>query len=407
MRHGLPGLSVPDLIRDGVALLALFTTLGVTWDFSYHDGGDRWWVLISVLLSAASLSLPYLQRGGLLGALGASETQLIKWALNVPALISILVVLIDGLINFDDGGGFGGGVVLLSGAVALAMQPRAGEPTGAGSDSWWELAGRVLAIGGLVVAVVTTARWFLFTEGLTDYVAQALAVVLIAITGCLLFGIPLLRAMRHSFAGVVVLIAIGCAVLAAELLATMGDAVSSATGSFQGPFFTATAFFAAAVAVFASRPLMVKVQRERSAVEWVTVARFALGLAAIGCVLRFVVLVLMQSDSGSNWSGSYITTMVLVIAIAGASLASISMLQSDPARTRSLVTLVLSVALVLGVVALGVGGSADNSMRLTWIDLAAALALPGVAVGALTIPTPVREAFGPLYTPPAPTDRGA
>ncbi|MDN5745868.1 MAG: hypothetical protein L0H31_12175 [Nocardioidaceae bacterium] len=52
----------------------------------------------------------------------------------------------------------------------------------------WQLVATVLAGIAVVVALVTTARWFLLTEGLADYVAHSSFVVLIAVTGGVLFA---------------------------------------------------------------------------------------------------------------------------------------------------------------------------------------------------------------------------
>ena len=66
------GVPVGDFIRDGVALVALFSTLAMPWDLG-NDANDRWWVIIAVLISVVSLSVPYVVKSGAIPGWGPAQ----------------------------------------------------------------------------------------------------------------------------------------------------------------------------------------------------------------------------------------------------------------------------------------------------------------------------------------------
>lgn len=395
-------LSASDLARDGVALVAAFTVLGATWD-SAHRGGDRWWVVIAVLLTAGSLAVPYLQRARLLGPLGASEARALVLAMNVPALASIVAAVINALAHAGDDfeGGVGGGVVLLTAAAVLAVQPRQLEPVSAQAKALWTLAGRVLGAAAVLVAIGTTVVYLVFADEAWFSVLSTIGAMVYLLGGFLaLFVLPWVRALTGAFAGWVALVTVGAAVLVTELLAVAGGGFTSQFALPEEPVTLAMYLLVATAAAFASRPLVDGIVREHPVTDWVLAARLCLGVAALGCLVT-IVLHILSMVYAEAWSGSAITVAVLFALVGLACLLAGATLRTDAGAGRSTAVLMVGLAVVAGIVAIAVGNASDGGQFFDWRVVASVLALPGVAIAALTVPRPVRQEFGPLYTPPA------
>lgn len=400
------GLSSADLVRDAISAVASFTALGVVWT-SGRDGGDYWWVVISVLLSVASLTVPYLHQAKLLGSLGASEARLIKLAANVPALISIVVAIINALINLDDdyfAGGIGGGVVMLTAGAVLAMQPRASEEAPAHVAGLWQKASFIVGAAAAVVAIVTTLCYLIFTDGVWDPVLGTIAYVLLIAGGfAIVFVFPLIKAVGRSFAGTAVLLTTGVTVVAGELLSHMGD--SSAFGlsisSLRELVWPATFLVVATGAIFFSRPVLGQINRKSDVDDWVETARLGLGLAAVYGAL-FVVTLIVGMAANDGWSGSNITLVVMIVVASAAAAMATNLMSTDPSANRTRAVVVAGAGLLVAIVAIAVSRSNDDGIgQLDWLVTSGLFGFPILAICALTIPKSVRTQFGPIYTPPA------
>ncbi|MCC9175409.1 DUF7937 domain-containing protein [Arthrobacter sp. zg-Y179] len=131
------GVPISDYVRDGLAFLALFASLFMTWTIStssYDDpskAGTRVDVLLITLLSMMSIGVSYLWRAGVFGPrIGYRMIQDIRLLANLPYVILVLVYFVLSLVSGfgDDDFRFLGNAVAfgLAGAI-LAAQPRKGE----------------------------------------------------------------------------------------------------------------------------------------------------------------------------------------------------------------------------------------------------------------------------------------
>lgn len=403
------GIAASDVVRDVLSAIASFSALGLTWnavDDGLLKGGDNWWVIIAVLLSVASLIIPYLLRAKLLGPIGPSEARLIKLAANLPAFASILIAVIYDLAHFNDYvGGLGGGIVMLAAGAVLAAQERSIERSPSHVVGFWRLAGIVSGAAAIVVMVVTTVRYAAFEDGLWDPFLGALSLILlIAGGGLVVFVIPFLQALRNTFASLVVLAALGFTVATNELLATMGDSPSfvSSESKFNQLVFAATFLVVVSAAILSSYPILKEAKQASTTEGWIASARLALGLTAIYSAL-YVVSNVLGYSAVNNWGGSTITVVVLFALIGGSAAISSVLIGADASANRATVLLVTSATIVIGITALAVG-HANDDVSFFWMSTCAVFSFPILAICALTIPKSVRDRFGPIYTPPVQSD---
>ncbi|UWX97788.1 hypothetical protein N2K95_03635 [Arthrobacter zhaoxinii] len=178
------GVPVSDYVRDGLAVLALFASLFMTWSSgsSYEDDGSkagtRVDVLLITLLSILSVGVSYLWRAGVFGpTIGYRRIQDIRLLANLPYVLLVLVYFALSMLSefgFD-------GVRYLDGAVAfglagalLAAQPRRGEIAPGDVDAARHRRWLFVMLGIVGLAAVTTmVQVITFALSAADYASAA------------------------------------------------------------------------------------------------------------------------------------------------------------------------------------------------------------------------------------------
>ncbi|MCQ2001518.1 DUF7937 domain-containing protein [Arthrobacter zhaoxinii] len=178
------GVPVSDYVRDGLAVLALFASLFMTWSSgsSYDDDGSkagtRVDVLLITLLSILSVGVSYLWRAGVFGpTVGYRRIQDIRLLANLPYVLLVLVYFALSMVSefgYD-------GVRYLDGAVAfglagalLAAQPRRGEIAPGDVDAARHRRWLFVMLGIVGLAAVTTmVQVITFALSAADYASAA------------------------------------------------------------------------------------------------------------------------------------------------------------------------------------------------------------------------------------------
>lgn len=430
-----PGWPVSDYVRDAVAAFALFATLGMPWDlndepeFSYLDvfnhAGERWWVVIAVILSVLSLAVPYLAKAGAVPGWSAQHYRLTKLALNAPLLLSVVVGLVLELVHIGDdaSGGIGSGVAVALGGVVLALQPRAAEEApGHSDDRLWNKIARVLYVAAPVVTVVLFLLWLLhgvvgdgeselagtldIFDPVTFFLALLVAFLLLPLA---LVGYPAYQLTfgARSEAWRRVLATVGATVALCSLFALASDhdgllywtEVEKWNGYLGGVFPGPGALLlGAAAAASVSRAQQRATAGPDPVSSWQATIAAALQLSAAGSALLAVATLLLMVDD--NVGGGPITVIVLLLVATGAAGFGLTLV-GDLRKNRLVLLGLLAGIAVVGFVVLGVN-NADDTGPFTALNtgyaVAAWLALPGLAAYALTVPAAVRSALGPLVS---------
>jgi hypothetical protein len=396
------GVPVTDYLRDAVALVALFVSLGLPWDAREETGG-RWWAVISVLVLVAAVALPYLGKARLVPGWGPREIRVVKLLALVPLGASVLAAVVNELVNIDDfsEGGLGSGLALAVGGGLLAVQPRAAdEDPGHREDTRWWAATRVAAVVALLLAVATWLAYLV--DGLAndepffDDVLVLLITLVELLIGLALLGIPTALLLRGSPVGRRLLVTLGLMLLAAIILGSSDDGeallVFREFEKWNTPL-AGTFMFAAAAALAASRPARRRTARRDEVGGWVATAAQALMLAAILLVLLGIqqVLVVVWYEEAS---ATTIIPIVLTFVGAASALLGRSLLPGLPASRARAVGLAAGLV-VLGIIAVTVTNESPYLVT-SGEALAPWFFLPGLALYSLVVPSTVRGAFGPL-----------
>lgn len=427
------GWPVADYVRDAAALFCLFAALGMPWHIEAdYKGGQQWWVVISALLSVASLAVPYVAKARVVPAWTPTHFRLLKLGLNVPFLASVLAALIDELINAKEvaEGGIGVGIAMGLAGCALALQPREADEDPAHTDDGpWNTAARFAAVGAPALGVLVFLAYViddvagdavLFDETLGFFALTLLTVVMTVVMA----GWPAWGVFTGSPAWRRVFLTVAFTVLVVALfsLASDGD------GLFTWPPFEkwkgaagfgGTFVLGAAAGLVASRAQERRVNGLLPPVDsWLRTARSALLVSAAGSGVAALGL-LIGTVNADDVEASAIVALLMVLIVTAAAGVALSML-ADPRRHRVLVLGLLGAEVVVGFIAMGilngedvslgpvrlpdaglVGGSALTFPITGWV-VAAWLCLPALAAYALTVPREVRTAFGPLVQPRQP-----
>jgi hypothetical protein len=421
------GWPISDYVRDGAALFCLFATLGMPWHIEADDkGGEQWWVVIAVLLSVASVAVPYVAKARLVPAWGPTHFRLLKLVLNVPFLACVLAALIDEVINVGElgEGGLGVGIAMGLAGCALAVQPRqADEDPGHADDPLWNNAARFTAVAAPTVGVLAFLGYIvddvagdgvLFDEPLGFFavflVTVAMMLVVVGWPAVGLFGGS--PAWRRVFATA----AFTVLVVGLFSLASDGD------GLFTWPPFekwNGAAGIGGTFVLGAAAGLAVSRAQERRSSGvlapldgWLRTARGAVMVSAGGSGVATLAL-LVGIVNSDDVEASAIVATLMVVAIGAAAGVALAML-SDPGRNRVVVLALLGAEVVLGFIAMGIlngeevalgpvrlpdaeliGATALNFPITGWV-VAAWVCLPALAAYALTVPPEMRAALGPL-----------
>ncbi|WP_209020535.1 zinc ribbon domain-containing protein [Nocardioides sp. 1609] len=411
------GWPVADYLRDAASAVALFSALGMPWDLGsiegYHHGGERWWVVIAVLLGVASLAVPYLAKARVVPGWGPTHYTLTKLALNAPLGLCVLAALLVELIEInDDGrGGLGSAVAMALTGVALAVQPRAAEESPqSGSDRLWTRIASGTAVGAVVLTVVLFTTWFLHGVVTDDFdlfdpfLPVVAVVVLFLLTPLALLGYPVFQSVlgARSDAWRRVLATTGFTVVVVALLSRASDGDGLFTwftpekwnGVAGGLLPGGGGLLAGAAAALAvSRAQQRATATPDALASWRDTVSAALQLSAAGSALTAVALLLDSIETG--FEAGPVVVVVLLLAAAGAAGFALTLL-GDLRAHRIVLLGVLAGIVVIGFVALGILNGEDLTEASNGWTVAAWLSLPCLAAYALTVPPTVRSALGPL-----------
>lgn len=420
---------VTDYVRDAGALFCAFATLGMYWNLGgstfgavAEKGGDHWWVLVSVLLTAVSVVVPYVGKAQLVPGLTPQHHTLTKLGLNAPMAVSVLVAVVNELVHVGDDfeGGVGVGVGMGLAALVLAVQPRAAEEDPARpTDTTWPAITRSVILASVGLTVLLWVTWLihgivdsgvdLFGDPLTLVVRLVGMVGLCALVVCY----PAVMAVIDGGPGWRrILGTVGFTVLVVALLAGRGDGlftfpfIDKWYGAIGGAFPAgATLLLGAAAALALSRPSLRAGARSTAPLAgWVDTVRSSL-LITTGASTLFALALLLSMIAADDVGAAGIVAVVLAVACGGAAAFGLTLV-SQAGRHRLLLLGICAGLVVVGFVVMGVVNGADLGLGLlgpegTWTAnsgwiVAAWVTLPLLCAGALTVPRAARAAFGPL-----------
>lgn len=411
------GVPIGDYVRDAAAVVCLFATLGKPWDVD-GDGTDHWWVILSVLVSVASLTVPYLAKSGVVPGLGRDQAQLLKLAANAPVVVCVLAAIVNDLVHATDflEGGLGAGVALALAGALFAAQPRAADEDVAFRDDrrWWAATSAfivvavVIAVAEFVAFVLRdlTGDGFLLDEPavLMSILVSPLLVVLV------LYGGSAREAVARHFQGVLVFATAALTTTAVALLT--GDSPDGLFNVYAGIGFDGNVehwdsivggIFAlsGAGALALSRPSLRLAPYAHAVTGWLHTARLAFLLVAV-CSFLVPVSYVLGMVAGDSYPGAMIAAAVLWVVIAVLSCLIVSLLSGNTLN-RLVVVCIASAVPVVGIVLVAVVRSADLggdfltvTLYLDAMATALLFTLPGLAICALTVPRPIRQTYGPL-----------
>lgn len=413
------GVPVGDYVRDAVAVFCLFAALAMPWDLPANDGADRWWVVLAVLVSVASLALPYLGRSQVVPGWTPQVVRLLKLAANAPFAACVVAALVNELVNVSEplSGGIGTGVAMGVAGATLAVQPRqADEDPGHRDDPTWLLATNVLTGAAAVAVLIAFAAHFVHDQTedfgylLEDAMLFVYVVLGVPVAALVSITWPAIASLGGSAAWRRVFAAVGASVLVAALFSLAGDGdgvfTALAVEKWHSPV-GGTVLVAAAAALAVSRPAQRRAASlEAAATGWIRTAVTALQVAAATLAVA-AATVAVGMIAAEEVEAPAVVVVVLLLVSAGIGLAVVGML-AQVQRTRSTAVGLLAVQLLLAVITLAVAGAQDVyfgvvvdtsygfGLQASGWAVAMWFTLPGLALFALVGPGSVRSALGPL-----------
>jgi hypothetical protein len=439
--HGQPGMTAPpqprynpflgwpvtDYLRDVAAVFCLFATLGMTWDLSGDQGGEKWWVVIAVLLAVGSLVLPYLLKANVIPGWTPVHSKLAKLGACLPFLASVIAALINELVNLDSDRDGGLGIALGMGmaGIALVLQPRQAEempqPT---DDGLWNKLAYGFGIAAVVAGVLMYAGLVIHaSDDLFDDVLGFFKILLVALVLLLVLAAwPLAgyvggsAAWRRIFAtSLFTVIGVSLLAMADEGRALFywpqaekwyGDVLLT---GYAGTFLLGAAAGLSVCRSLARRPS----EHVEPVGEWQHTASAAALVSAIASVVAVVALIIGIVQDSDELAAAIVVTVLAAITGGCAAVAAGMARQAQQHRVLALV--LLGVTVLAGLIAMGVANGQDMNVEGVYVGpalpvtgwlVAAWVSLPVLAICALTVPPSVRAAFGPLipaqpaYGPP-------
>ncbi|MGE0170138.1 MAG: hypothetical protein AB7I40_21055 [Nocardioides sp.] len=404
------GVPISDFVRDAAALFCLFAAFGMPWDLN-GDATDRWWVVIALLLSLASLAIPYVAKAQLIPGFGPAESGLAKFAANVPALLAVFAAIVNELVNLgnDFEGGLGIGIATALAGITLAVQPRAAEEGQTHrTDELWVTATIATASAALAVGIVAFVGfafdWLDLFGSLSDSLLTLVGLTLAApVTFIVLIGWPTVGILKRKTGWIRVFSVITFTVVAVCLLSLAGDgsgvffaqAVEKWNYVYGGTFL-----IGAAAGLSVSRPIH-RARLERDPVSgWIETATAALSVAAAALGVSGVALIIAMIDRELTDPGLFIA-VVLIICSTVAAVVAISLLH-NPRQNRPIVLAVIGGYLLASIVTVSLLRSFDYQLGMNGWEAAFWFTLPTLAIYALVVPTSVRTALAiprPTYPP--------
>lgn len=386
------GIPVSDYVRDGVAVLLLFVSLTMRWDFG-HKSSDRVEVILVTVLALLALTLPYLARTGVLPETWTVHTtRRARLVATAPYGLLVVVYLVLDLVNgatLNGWGGVGSGLALGLAGALLAAQPRQAELGPVDQDRgvtqvWVRV---LLAIGGLAVAGALVAFAFSLTTG--QGVIGVFLSLLAAVLTVALVGLPVWGVLRGQESSRLVLVGLGIALVVLFVLNTGNVQVS--LESLRGAHF-GLLLIPAAAAVAAS-PALARSTTSGSRVDtWVAVAVGTLDLTLVVAAVLSLSAVLWLALGASE--AVVILALVFGLLMVGVALVARRALLRDPVSGRTLALGAAGVVAILGIVLLIVAANqSEPSLGVSLDMLLLAFGLPAIVVFALTVPVEVRTHF--------------
>lgn len=319
-------LPLSDILRDVFAIVLLFIALFLEWNL--RDGvTDQWWVLISILLLMAGLSITYLANFGVLGAgWNLGYNKLVRLGAGLPFLGSFLALII---VDIVDSNGVGPGAIVGLFAFALAVQPRAHERVQAAGPSTEDTVWFWLAPGALGLAVLSYAGTTLFKVGDVDGTLSTIFVVLALLVFLAIIALPLIGFIRRDAAWVNVLAVFGAYIALLNFLVKLFDETAIhfqldvapllglpvlADVSLDAPFFGAWLIALAGAAAFAPGNAAFVGERLAPVAQRASVARGLLFVALL-TAFQFVTTLHFTIFAADN---SFFATKYVVFGVIGA-----------------------------------------------------------------------------------------
>ncbi len=400
----LAGIPVPDLIRDGAALLLLLISFALPWNITssgIEKSSGHIVVILVTILSILSLGVTYLARAKVFGpGLTGAKAGLIRAAANAPyALVVAFFLLLDVSKVGDDfykAGGLGYGAALGLAGAALAGMPRKSEADSSSANALqatvMRLAVPALAALWVLMSFINLINVFADLAPVYDNFALTLSfavrvlVVLIPLA-LLAFGL-----FRRSAVARTVALAGGGIVLGVMIIDWFSDWDLSGIGveSVHRPVFGLIAFVTlgalASSHVFrdAMHPVD-DVKRYVSTAGFLLMAQAALVLAIVLSTILF--LLADEGLSGGKAIG-YIFTLLIIAALAAV---AFMMVRTGKSGTRLLALAIIAGSMVVGIVAMILANSAD---LVSPMDPIYAFGLPIATLVVLLVPASMRAHFG-------------
>ncbi|NHP17542.1 hypothetical protein G8767_28780 [Rhodococcus sp. IC4_135] len=421
-------IRIGDYTRDGTAAVLLFVSFFLPWSMTVGitrvgSSGLVALIVLPILLSLVSLSLPYVARLGMLGPnWNVGQIRVLRLVANAPLLSAVvgLVVydVIRGMFRFSEsssiftGNGVGAGAWFGLAGALLAAQPRAAEiridPRTA--PRWLALVKPLVfvawgssvasALLALIYILVSASRYRYydgpqtFESLIVLFVSSAVPIVVV--------GVATVGLVRRFASWRLTIAALGIALLAAGLLHSISEGTSvelfhTVTAS---PYYGITFLIAAAAITFIPFGVASVGDGTHPGYVWLAAARNGMLLIAVWSFgVGFSQIAMAATQFGIVPWGDALVLAVLailvgILAVVGVKSLSLRYSSLDPRPSREVCLGVCVGLLVLMIARLVVQSAMYGEIYYSsWIfDLAMAMLVVVVAL-ALTVSPAVRNLY--------------
>ena len=421
-------IRIGDYTRDGTAAVLLFVSFFLPWSMTVGitrvgSSGLVALIVLPILLSLVSLSLPYVARLGMLGPnWNVGQIRVLRLVANAPLLSAVvgLVVydVIRGMFRFSEsssiftGNGVGAGAWFGLAGALLAAQPRAAEiridPRTA--PRWLALVKPLVfvawgssvasALLALIYILVSASRYRYydgpqtFESRIVLFVSSAVPIVVV--------GVAAVGLARRFASWRLTIAALGIALLAAGLLHSISEGTSvelfhTVTAS---PYYGITFLIAAAAITFIPFGVASVGDGTHPGYVWLAAARNGMLLIAVWSFgVGFSQIAMSATQFGIvPWGDALVLAvlamLVAILAVVGVKSLSLRYSSLDPRPSREVCLGVCVGLLVLMIARLVVQSAMYGEIYYSsWIfDLAMAVLVVVVAL-ALTVSPAVRNLY--------------